>query len=48
MRPWKFVLPLLASSLCFAAQPNRITAPVDSSQMVALNGSLHRPLVAVD
>lgn len=42
MRPWKFVLPLLASSLCFAAQPNRITAPIDSSQMVALNGSLHR------
>ncbi|MGA2644671.1 MAG: protease pro-enzyme activation domain-containing protein, partial [Candidatus Sulfotelmatobacter sp.] len=36
MRSWKFLLPLLASSLCFAAQPDRITGPIDSSQMVAL------------
>jgi len=41
MRPWKFVLPLLATSLCFAAQPDRITAPIDSSQMVTLPGSVH-------
>ncbi len=36
MRSWKFLLPLLASSLCFAAQPDRIPGPIDSSQMVAL------------
>jgi subtilase family serine protease len=41
MRPWKFVLPLLATSLCFAAQPDRITAPIDSSQMVTLPGNVH-------
>jgi subtilase family serine protease len=41
MRSWKFVLPLLASSLCFAAQSDRITSPIDSSQMVALKGSVH-------
>ncbi|MGB7602479.1 MAG: S53 family peptidase, partial [Candidatus Sulfotelmatobacter sp.] len=42
MRSWKFLLPLLASSLCFAAQPDRITGPIDSSQMVALKGNVHR------
>jgi subtilase family serine protease len=36
MRPWKFLLPLLATSLCFAAQPDRITGVIDSSQMVTL------------
>jgi subtilase family serine protease len=36
MRFWKFLLPLLASTLCFAAQPDRIAGPIDSSQMVAL------------
>ncbi|MFZ0197979.1 MAG: protease pro-enzyme activation domain-containing protein [Candidatus Sulfotelmatobacter sp.] len=41
MRPWKFVLPLLATSLCFAAQSDRITAPIDSSQMVKLPGNVH-------
>jgi subtilase family serine protease len=41
MRSWKFLLPLLASSLCFAAQPDRITGPIDSSRMVALGKSLH-------
>jgi subtilase family serine protease len=41
MRFWKFLLPLLATSLCFAAQPNRISGPIDSSQMVALSGSVH-------
>jgi subtilase family serine protease len=41
MRPWKFVLPLLATSLCFAAQPDRITGTIDSSQMVTVPKSLH-------
>ncbi len=41
MRSWKFLLPLLASSLCFAAQPDRIPGPIDSSQMVPLAKSLH-------
>jgi subtilase family serine protease len=41
MRFWKLVLPLLASTLCFAAQSDRITAPIDSSQMVALTGNVH-------
>ena len=41
MRSWKFFLPLLASSLCFAAQPDRITAPIDSSQHVLLKGDVH-------
>jgi subtilase family serine protease len=36
MRFWKFALPLLTSTLCFAAQPDRIAGPIDSSQMVAL------------
>ncbi|MGC2648670.1 MAG: protease pro-enzyme activation domain-containing protein, partial [Candidatus Sulfotelmatobacter sp.] len=41
MRSWKFLLPLLASSLCFAAQPDRIPGPIDSSQMVPLKGNVH-------
>lgn len=41
MRSWKFLLPLLATSLCFAAQPDRITGPIDSSQMVPLSGHIH-------
>src|ERR1700676_3368302 len=41
MRFWKFLLPLLASSLCFAVQPDRITAPIDSSQVVPLKGNVH-------
>src|SRR5580693_3757229 len=36
MRSWKLLLPLLASTLCLAQQPDRITAPINSSQMVAL------------
>ena len=36
MRFLKFLLPLLASTLCFAAQPDRIAGPIDSSQMIAL------------
>ncbi|MGA8271846.1 MAG: protease pro-enzyme activation domain-containing protein [Candidatus Sulfotelmatobacter sp.] len=41
MRSWKFLLPLLASSLCFAAQPDRIAGTINSSQVVALAKSLH-------
>ncbi len=41
MRSWKFLLPLLASSLCFAAQPDRITGPINSNQMVPLKGNVH-------
>jgi hypothetical protein len=41
MRPWKLLLPLLASTLCFAAQPDRIPGAIDSSQMVALPRSVH-------
>ncbi len=41
MRFWKLLLPLLASSLCLAAQPDRISGPIDSSQMVALTGNVH-------
>jgi subtilase family serine protease len=41
MRPWKFLLPLLVSSVCFAAQPDRIAGVIDSSSKVALAGSLH-------
>jgi subtilase family serine protease len=42
MRSWKFLLPLLASTLCFAQQPDRITGPIDSSQMVTLPGHVNR------
>ena len=38
----KLLLPLLVSSLCFAAQADRISAPIDSGQMVALPGQVHR------
>jgi subtilase family serine protease len=41
MRFWKLVLPLLASTLCLAATPDRITSPIDASQMVALTGNVH-------
>jgi hypothetical protein len=36
MRAWKLLLSLLASTLCFAQQPDRIAAPINSAQMVAL------------
>lgn len=36
MRFCQFLLPLIASTLCFAAQQDRITGPIDSSQMVVL------------
>lgn len=41
MRFCKFLLPFLASTLCFAAQADRITAPINSSQHIALAKSLH-------
>jgi Pro-kumamolisin, activation domain len=41
MRFWKSLLPLLVSSLCFAAQPDRITGPIDSSRMVTLPGHVN-------
>lgn len=42
MRFCKLLLPLVASTLCFAAQQDRITGAIDSSQMVALPGHTHR------
>lgn len=42
MQSWKLLfLPLLTATLCFAASPDRITAPIDSSRMVALTGNVH-------
>ncbi len=42
MRSLKLLLPLLASTLCFAGQADRITRPIDSSQMVTLPGHADR------
>src|ERR1700733_1742993 len=39
---WKLSLLLLSSSLCLAAQPDRISGMIDTSQMVTLPRSLHR------
>jgi subtilase family serine protease len=42
MRSWKLLfLSLLASTVCFAAQPDRLTGQIESSQMVALKGNVH-------
>ena len=41
MRFLKFLLPLLASTLCFAAQSDRITGPIDSSHANPLDRSHH-------
>lgn len=41
MRLCKLLLPLLASTLCFAAQQDRITGTIDSSQRVTLGKTLH-------
>lgn len=41
MRSWKLLLPLLASTLCLAQQPDRVASTIDSSQMVALTGNVH-------
>ncbi len=42
MRSWKFLLPILASTLCFGAQSDRIAGPINPSQRITLQGSLHR------
>lgn len=42
MRLWKCILPLLASTLCFAVQPDRISGAIQSGQMVVLPGHLRR------
>jgi hypothetical protein len=42
MRFWKLLLPLLASSLCFAAQADRIPGTIDPGRMAVLPGHLHR------
>src|SRR5271155_4656364 len=42
MQSWKLLLPLVASTLCFAQQPDRISGPIDSSQMVTLPGQFQR------
>jgi hypothetical protein len=41
MQSWKFLLPLLASTVCFAVTPDRIPGPIDSSQMITLPGSVY-------
>jgi subtilase family serine protease len=41
MRFWKFFALLLAPTLCLAAQPDRITGPLDSAQRVSLRGNVH-------
>jgi len=42
MRSLKLLLPLLASTLCFAGQADRIPGPIDSSQMIRLPGHADR------
>src|SRR5258706_6565009 len=42
MRFWKFLVLLLASTLSFAAQSDRIAGTIDSGRMVALPGHIHR------
>ena len=46
MRSWKLLLPLLASSCClvvtcFAAQPDRVPATIDSSRVTAVPRTVH-------
>ncbi len=41
MRFSKLLLLFFASNLCFAAQADRITAPISSRQMIALQGNMH-------
>src|SRR5579863_3878418 len=41
MRSWKLLLLVLAPTLCFAAQPDRIAGSIESRQMVTLRGSVH-------
>jgi subtilase family serine protease len=41
MRFRKLLLLFFASNLCFAAQADRIAAPISGSQMIALQGNIH-------
>ena len=41
MRSWKLLLLVLAPTLCFAAQSDRIMGSIESRQMVILRGSVH-------
>ena len=41
MRFWKLLLPLLATTLSFAAQSDRIAGTLSSGQMVSLRGNMH-------
>jgi Pro-kumamolisin, activation domain/Bacterial Ig-like domain (group 3) len=41
MRSWMFLVPFLASTLCLAAQPDRLAGPIDSSQKMPLKGNVH-------
>lgn len=41
MRLWKCILPVLASTLCFAVQPDRISGALNSAQVVPLSGNVH-------
>jgi subtilase family serine protease len=47
MRRCKLLLLLVAPSLCFAAQQDRITGTIDASQKVVLSGSVH-PLATAE
>ncbi|MFY9909296.1 MAG: S53 family peptidase [Candidatus Sulfotelmatobacter sp.] len=41
MRSWKLLVLLFAPILCFAAQADRISGPIDSNQKIALAGNIH-------
>lgn len=41
MRFWKCLVLFLAPTLCLAAQPDRISGPIDTSQKVVLKGNVH-------
>ncbi|MGC1371294.1 MAG: S53 family peptidase, partial [Candidatus Sulfotelmatobacter sp.] len=41
MRSWKVLLLFCIPTLCFAAQADRVTGPIDSSRMIVLPGNLH-------
>ena len=41
MRSWKLLVLLFAPILCFAAQADRISGPIDPNQKIALAGNIH-------
>lgn len=41
MRSWKLLVLLFAPTLCFAAQADRISGPIDSNQKIALADNIH-------